>query len=214
MNILQLQEKHIYRYLQPVFARQGYKELHQKKQFRQQGSKGFKSFRLSLSEGSEGQLVKIQLGIRLNKVERLVEQFIDGPEELPADNQTVLASVSRFYKVEKTDYLFTNESRLQHTCQEIAQFMHRKGFHFLEAISKLRNLDALINRKPKRLSPYMNNQVHRCFKGIAIASILHRTDFEKLVTVYSNYLNSQLEPREVADNFSRLVNYLRYFSFN
>jgi hypothetical protein len=214
MNILQLQEKHIYNYLQPVFFRHGYEKISDKKQFRQQNLHGFKNVQFSLSGDADGQLIKVQLGVRLNKVERLVEQFLEGTEEQPAHNQTVVASLSRFYKQEKTCYLLTDEKSLQHTCQEIAEFMQKKGFRFLESISKLRHIDALINRKPNLPSPFMYNQIHRCFKGIAIASILHRTNFEKLVSIYSNYLYSQWAPREVVDSYTRLVNYLRYFSFN
>jgi hypothetical protein len=214
MDILQLQEEHIYNYLQPVFSRHGYEKISSKKQFRQQSLHGFKNVQFSLSRDANGQLIKVKLGVRLNKVEGLVEQFLEGTEEQPADNQTVVASLSRIYNSEKTSYLLINESSLQHTCQEIAGFMQKKGFRFLELISKLRHIDALINRKPVLPSPYMYNQMHRCFKGIAIASILHRTDFEKLVSVYNNYLYHQWAPREVIDSYTRLVNYLRYFSFN
>ena len=126
----------------------------------------------------------------------------------------MVASVSRFYPHTEDHHLFTDEKSLRKSCQEIASFMKLKGFRFLESMSRLRRIDALLNRQPETPSPYMHNQIHRCFKGIATASILHRTDFDKLVTIYSDHLYRQCAPREVVNNFRRLVNYLRYFSFN
>lgn len=214
MDILQLQEKHIYQHLQPIFHSHGFEKLPDKQQFRKQNSQGFTSVQLSLKGSPEGQLIKLQLGLRKNKIEDLVQQFLAGPETKACDNQTMVASVSRFYPHAEDHHLFTDEKSLRQSCREITSFMKLKGFRFLESTSRLRRIDALLNRQPEAPSPYMHNQIHRCFKGIATASILHRTDFNKLVTIYSDYLNRQCAPREVINNFKKLVNYLRYFSFN
>lgn len=215
MDILQLQEKHIYNHLQPIFSQHAYEKLPGKNQFRQKSPHGFRNVHLSLNGDTEGYFIHIQLGTRIEKVERVVEQFMEGSEEQANEKQTAVASLSRFYQQQRGKlYLLADESKLQHICHQIADFIQKKGFCFLESLSKLPRIDPLINRRPDLPSPYMYNQIHRCFKGITMASILHRTDFEKLVSTYQNSLYSQGVRPEVSDNFSRLVNYLRYFSFN
>lgn len=214
MDLLHLQEKHIYKHLQPIFHSHGYKNIPGRQQFRKESPQGFKNVHFTVCGNAEEPLIKIHLGIRINKVEDLLEQFLQEPGKNSGDKLTVAASVSRFFQQSHRPALLTDERKFRDNYQEITSFMKQKGFRFLESMSRLKRIDGLLNRKPELPSPFMPNQMHRCFKGIAMASILHRTDFDKLVTIYSSYLYSHWASTEVMDNFKRLVNYLRYFSFN
>lgn len=214
MDLLHLQEKHIFKHLQPVFHFHGFEITPDRKQFRKESSLGFKNVHFTVCGNAHEPLIKINLGLRINKVEDLVEQFLPEQGVNSDDKLTVAASTGRFFQYNHYPTLFTNERNLQDIYSEISSFMMQKGFRFLESMSKLKRIDEFLNKKPDFPIPFVPNQVHRCFKGIAIASILHRTDFDKLVTIYSRYLHSHRASAEVRKSFKRLVNYLRYFSFN
>lgn len=214
MNILHLQEQQLYKQLQPVFNAQGYEAIPAKKQFRKSNGSGFKNIIFSMSGDEEEQIINVHMGLRFDLVEDLVCQFLDIPASKEKESNTIIASLSRFHRLPYHRFIITDDSSLQHTCEQIAGFMQHKGFRFLNACEKLKRIDAVVNRKPALSCPYMYNQIHRCFKGITIARLLHRTDFEQLVTIYSNYLYSQWAPRHLIENFDKLANYLRHFSFN
>lgn len=215
MDTLQLQEKRLYEQLNPLFNRNGYEALPMKKQFRQTSKSGFRSVLFTLNGDKEEKTLDVQLGIRFNLVEELVHQFLGGRKEVGKDSITVITSLARLkHHKQKRLVINENEESLQNTIQHISTILQEKGFSFLNSFSNLHRADKMINRKPSRHCPIMFNQIHRCFKGIAMARLLHRTDFEKLVSIYRNYLYSQWAPLEVTDSYNRLVRYLKYFSFN
>lgn len=214
MNILQLQEKQLFKQLEPIFTDQGYFALPSKNGFRQATKNGSKNIIFSIRGDAAEQLINIQIGLRFDLIEELVNQFLPMPHTPAKESNTIIASLSRFHRQPYHRFIITDEKSLQESCKQIKRFMLHKGFRFLNSYDKLKRIDAAVNRKPSLSCPYMYNQIHRCFKGITIAKLLHRNDFEKLATVYSNYLYSQWAPRQLLDDFDKLLNYLRYFSFN
>ena len=215
MDILQLQEKRLFQQLSPLFSRYGYEALPAKKQFRQTTRSGFRSVLFSLNGDAEEKTLEVQLGIHFNLIEELVYQFLGGRKGAEKESTTVIISLARLKHQKQRRLVITeDEENLQNTCQHIAGALQEKGFRFLNTYSKLHRIDKMVNRKPSRHCPLMYNQIHRCFKGITIARLLHRTDFEKLVILYGNYLYSQLASRQVTENYYKLVNFLKHFSFN
>lgn len=214
MNSLQLQDQSIYKLLQPLFQAQGYELIAAKKQFRKRTRNGFRSVIFSISGKADEQILDIYFGLRFDVIENLVQQFLCGPAQDEKESNTILVSLNRLKEPPLQRFIITDTSSLHDACKEISEFMQDKGFRFLQAFDRLRRVDAKINRRPQAPSPYMYNQIHRCFKGVVIARILQRNDFEMLTTIYRNYLYSQWAPAHVMDNFNKLVNYLKYFSFN
>lgn len=215
MDILQLQEKRLFQQLCPVFDQYGYEAIPSKKQFCQINKSGFRSVGLSLSSGEEKKTIEIQLSIRNNLVEELVHQFLGSKKGSEKDSTTISLSLARLKCQKQPNFVIAeNDQDLQLSGWQIAAVLHKKGFHFLNTFSKLHRIDKMVNRKPSRPSPLMPNQIHRCFKGIIIARMLHRTNFEKLANVYGNYLCRQLAPRQLTDNYYKLLSFLKNFSFN
>lgn len=214
MNSLQLQDQSIYKLLQPLFQSQGYELIPAKKQFRKRTGNGYRSVIFSISGKTDEQILDIHFGLRFDIIENLVQQFLDGTSQEEKDSNTVVVSLHRLKRPPLQQFIISDASGLHEACKEISEFMLDKGFRFLQTFDKLRKVDAKINRKPQAPSPYMHNQIQRCFKGIVIARLLQRNDFEMLTTIYRNYLYSQWAPAHIMDNYNRLVNYLKCFSFN
>ncbi|WP_017730164.1 hypothetical protein [Nafulsella turpanensis] len=215
MDILQRQEKRLYQQLFPLFEQQGYEAVPSKKQFRQPCKNGFRAVLFSISEDAEEKIIDVQLGIRINLVEELVLQFLGGKKELEKDSTTIITSLARLKHQSQRRLIITeDEQSLQQSCTQITAAMQEKGFKFLKNFSQLHRIDKVVNRKPSRQCPIMHNQIQRCFRGITIARMLHRNDFDKLVSIYGSYLYSQWASRQILDNYNKLVNFLKNFSFN
>lgn len=214
MNEIQLQEHQLYTRLSPLFLKQGYELQPHKKQFSMQTRNGFRSAMISINGSRSEQAIDLTLGIRLDLVEDLVGQFMEGLYSFSKESPTLIASYGRLTSKPTRRFLVQEEGDLNEVSQRIEQFMLGKGFRFLERFDTLKRLDKVINRKPEQPCPFLYNQVSRCFKGITIAKMMHRTDFNQLVKIYLNYLHNQWAPRSVIANYKKLVKFLRFYSMN
>ncbi len=214
MNSIRIQEQSIYKQLQPVFETHGYEALPTKNQFRKKTKKGSRSVLFSVSGEAHRQILDLHLGIRFDIIETLVQQFYSGPKLFENESNTIVASLHKLKNAPIQRFTITDNESLQRACSEISVFMKEKGFRFLSAFDRLKRADATINRNPHLPCPYLHNQINRCFKGIVFARLLHRNDFGTLNTIYRNYLYSQRAPAPIMENYNKLVNYLKCFSFN
>lgn len=210
MNSLQIHEQILYQNLQPLFSENGYEACPENKLFRKATKSGSRSVLFNLKRVADGQLLEVNFGMRFEIIESLVYQFLNAPKE----SNTILVDLDFIKHQTKPPFIITDEASLRSNCKRISDFMEKKGFRALQALGKLKKVDAVVNRKPHLPCLYMNNGIYRCFKGVTLARLLQRTDFNQLIAVYKNYLYQQWVPQSVVENFKRLVHYLRYFSFN
>lgn len=213
MNEIQPHERHIYDKLDPVFRRKGYKRQAHKKQFILSTPNGFRCVQIALHRQEGQQLVDLRLGIRLNVIEELANQFLPAVQT-SAETTTILTSYGNLGLEPQPKLLLESEDDLHLLCRRIEGFMHSKGFRFLEHMDHLRKLDKLLNRKPQKNCPFLTNQYNRCFKGIVAARITHRADFNLLVKHYLRFLEREWAPHEFIDRYKRLVRFMRFYSIN
>lgn len=70
-------------------------------------------------------------------------------------------------------------------------FMDEKGFDFLNHYKKLESLDRLFNDKPHISSKWARHSYLRCFRAMVMAKILDRSDFDRLMQMHRQYLESR-----------------------
>lgn len=214
MNEIQLQQKHIYDRLNPLFREHGYTFNPDKNQFVLPTRNGFRTALVSVSGDCREQTVDLRLGIRIDVIEELANQFMTELNADGAETTTLLTSYGRLNREPHKKFMIKNEPELEETCKRIGIFMHGKGFRFLEKFDRIRKLDALLNRKTEVPCPLLLNQINRCFKGTVMAKLTHRTDFNRLVKNYLGYLQKQWMPQEVITNYKKLVKFMRFYSIN
>lgn len=213
--MLQIQENNIYTTLAPLFEAQGYQLISAEKQFRLATRNGYRSVFIHVNGDAYQQSINLQLGIRLDVVEELVQQFLQ--EVVIAgykESMTILGSYSRLVHQPYKRFLVKDQADLDSACLRIASFMRSSGFKFLENFDRLRKIDGLLNRKPEQPSPFLQNQMIRCFKGLVLARLTHRTDYHRLTKTYQHFLQKHWTDQSVMEHYRRLVEFLRFFSLN
>ncbi|MCB0617109.1 MAG: hypothetical protein KDC75_27520, partial [Phaeodactylibacter sp.] len=81
--------------------------------------------------------------------------------------------------------------------------------------SNLENMEALFNETPEKALPFVHNQANRCFRAVVLAQLLLRKDFEQLAATYRHRLEKELfVPLPTLDKYTRLVNFLSFYSQN
>lgn len=211
MPSLKSEEHKIYLQLIPLFVLHGYQALPEKKEFRQATANGYRTVILSVQGNSNNPRICLQLGVRFQLLESLVQQFLPSLEE---EGPSVLLDANQRFP----ELLYTNrqnaDSCYTHNIATLCRFMKIRGFRMLKAMDNIKRIDGLINRHPDQPTPYQSHPVHRCFRGLILARLTHRSRFKQLEQAYEKRLLALNLPAERIEAFRKLANFLQSFSFN
>lgn len=185
-----------------------------KKQFRRPISSGFQSVIFSPSEYDEELWLEVNLGIRINLIEDLAQQFLDNHRPYQQDAMTLITSIGKLSNNKYFHYKIAQKDDLFYACEEIKKFMETTGFQFLNDNSSITAMDALLNERPNKPSKFLYNQAHRCFKGITAAKLVHNPIFLDLVDAYRKFLQKTGSKQPLINQYDKLTNYLFHFSMN
>ncbi|MEM9830868.1 MAG: hypothetical protein AAF944_09525 [Bacteroidota bacterium] len=182
-------------------------------QFRRTNKGGYSSVVLSAG-GRQPTEVEVFLGIRINLVEELIYQFTSGLTGYGSYSTTLLVPTRKIASEFPYFYSLATNADIPVIVPQIMQFLIQRGWTFLEKYHSVKSLDALYNQEPTQKSPYLTNEFHRALRGIALAKLAQRPDWEHLVKQYQSNLQKKVIPETQMQNFARLANFLRYHSFS
>ncbi|MFT5618934.1 MAG: hypothetical protein ACI85I_002169 [Arenicella sp.] len=185
-----------------------------KKQFRRLTNNGFQNVLFSTSE-YEGEIwLEVNLGVRINAVEQIVQQFLDNQKGFREDAMTVIVSVGKLTNNKYFRYKVVNEDDLESVCLAVKEFMRTQGFQFLNVYNKIESLDSLLNKNPHKPTHYLYNQVHRCFKGAVLARLNFNPKFEQIILKYHHFLATLNAKQTHLERFDKLETFLTHYSPN
>ncbi len=188
-------------------------EILAKRQFQRANSSGYSSVVLSVA-GREPTEIEVFLGIRINLVEELVYQFTNGLRDYGPFSTTLLVSGRKVAPEFPYFYRLAKEADVHATKQQILSFLHQYGFPFLDKHQSAKSLDALYNQEVAQKSFYVINEFHRALRGIILAKLAKRPNWEELVEQYRVKLQKKALPEVQMQNYEQLVNFLKYHSFS
>ena len=204
----------LYNHLTHFLSKRSFALLADYKQFRKETSTGFQNVIISSSRYAEELWIEVNLGVRVDMIEDLAQQFLDIPTEYRQHANTLITSFGRLSDTKYLRYKIVNQEDVEICFEAIKDFMNDRGFEFLEYASHIKNLDFIFNEKPHKPSKYLYNQTHRCFKGVIIAKITDNPEFLKLLDQYQSVLERMQTSDREMENYMRLVNFLLYLSLN
>lgn len=200
--------------LQPFFKPQGYLYLPGKKQFRRSDEQGFQNLILSVAPYDDAVLLEFHFGLRLHAVENIVQRFTRTLPGFYPDAHTCILSEGRL----------TGRPYLRHTCrhtEDLDKALHHlrmlwthRAEPYLDEHYSLEGVDLLLNARPDLPSIYLPNPAHRYLKGLVVARLLQREDFESLARTYAEGLRQTPTGDLLSEDYQRLWGYLRQMSFN
>ncbi|NJL12958.1 MAG: hypothetical protein HC913_08155 [Microscillaceae bacterium] len=201
--------------LDKFLAPKGFTLLPQKQQFRKAlGQGSFQNIVVSLSAYPDTVLISFHLGSRLAAVESLIQQFTQHLPDFKAEANTVLTEQGRLLGQPYLRHKAKDLAQLQEISLDFQDFMDKKGFAFLAQCTTLDSLEALINTQAEQPHPYFYNAYYRAIKGLVLARLAFRPDFEDLYQAYATQLQKLHSPAFQSENLEKLARFLRFFSFN
>lgn len=201
--------------MSPPLKEHGFDWLPRLHQFRQSTENGFSCLILSSSPANSGSIMEAHVGLRIDDVENLAFPFTNGLPGFRPDSMTLVTPIARLYN-QRFQRLTLQDERDQKAAARLfgAQFKE-KGIPFVETYNKRSDLDHLFNHSPSDPLPLVHNQINRCFRGIVIAKLTQRPDFEAVVQAYATALRDTLyAPDATIAKFDRLAGFLRHYSMN
>ncbi|GAB4400470.1 MAG: hypothetical protein OHK0053_22120 [Microscillaceae bacterium] len=206
---------HLLLHLDKFLAPRGFILFPEKQQFRKIfGPGSFQNIVLSLSAYPDIALISFHLGSRLAAVESLIQQFTQHLPDFKAEANTVLTEQGRLLGQPYLRHQVSHSAQLTEIALDFQDFMDKTGFAFLEQCVALDSLEALINTQPDQPHPYFYNAYYRAIKGLVLARLVFRPDFEGLYQAYASQLQKAHSPAFQRENLEKLARFLRFFSFN
>lgn len=199
--------------LEPYLTEHAFVMMPELKQFRKTTATGFQNIILSFS-GRNETFLEVNIGVRHNAVEEIAQQFLDNLPEFRKEANTLIISVGKLSDTKYFRYKINCPDDIDDCVEQIMDFMHRRGFHFLNESGSLTCLNKIFNEHPHLPVKYVYNQIHRCFKAIIVARMCHHPEFITLVENYFALLQRLGAPERTLMEYDRLANYLLHYCPN
>ena len=158
--------------------------------------------------------IEMSIGVRIDTVERIANQFTLILEDYYDETHTILTSYGRMTDDRYFRFKVQDEAQLKLACQKMSTFLQSTGFQFLNNHSSVYSLDKLINNYPEKPSKFIYNQSYRCIKGIILASLAQNPHFNTLTKAYHFILQKQSLADRITPKYSKLVAHLKVYSVN
>lgn len=183
-------------------------------QYRRPVENGFQCLILSATGYPDGTMLEAHIGMRHEQVEALVFPMLNGRPGFAANSMTLVTPLSRLFEEETGRHWLTNPEEEQRALSQIKEQLVQRGFSFLRQLQSLQALDELYNSNPMQALKLVNNQQHRCFRGLVIARLNQRPDFFELSAMYRNQLYRLGAQARDMEQFERLTSFLHTYSVN
>lgn len=200
--------------LSPFLAALAFIPFPKLNQYRLASNEGFQCVIYSWSHYDDLSLLEIHVGIRLDAVENLAFPLTNGLPGFAPDSMTLVTPLAKLRGKRHQRYKIETEEDVQKAWKEIEQHLRDDGLAFLNRYSDLDAMDALFNDQPEKLLPYIYNAANRCLRGITLAKLTGRGDFDRLVRAYRQQLKLQHATDVTMEKYEQLVDLLRQYSDN
>jgi len=183
-------------------------------QFRKPTASGFQCLIMSISDYPDVSIFELHLGVRLDAVENLAFPFTNGMLGFQANSMTLVSPLAKLHGHAFQRFELAPTGDVDEPLAEISGQLEQGGFSFLEKYNRLEEMEQLFNRHPHHPLPLVHNQINRCLRGLVLARLTGRTDFEKLATLYRDRLQVLRAPDTTLHKYDRMRSYLRSYTPN
>ena len=204
----------LYHKLRLFFKEQGFVLMADKKQFRKVTPTGFQNVIFTATSYDDEIWLEVNFGCRNNQVEQIAQQFIGNTRDFWSESNTIVVSIGKYNDAKYFRFKIMTEPDIEDVCDIIKDFLITQGFPFLNQSDNLLVLNDIFNKYPKKPCKYLYNQVHRSFKGIITAKLIHEEKFLDLTDKHRQNLIRIGATHEDLLTFERLLSFLLYHSPN
>jgi hypothetical protein len=200
--------------LAPAFESRGYEWVASGQQFRKQHAYGFNAVVFSPAVYDDEVILEVSLGSRHRLVEELMTSI--GKQGLSNGRYgfSAITTLGKQLELKHQRLRAGSPEQTRELGDALLEFFESGGFELLEKLARRDGLHQALNYQPGKPSMFANNQLLRCFRGLAIAHIIDAPNLHSLAEVYENRLQKLGAPVEMHRSFVRMFEYFRAFGLN
>ncbi len=147
----------------------------------------------------------LTIGIRLDVVEEIFNQFSGANDAGKSQTTTSLTQLGYFTQEDRKEYKVSNEQEIGAAISQLTPIINSKILPFLEQYQDVQSLDEVINRK--KLPGFdSSNLLSHAMHAIILAQLSGNVAFPALVAEYAKSLE-KFQPAD-RERFDRLVAFL------
>ena len=178
-------------------------------QFRKRTYRGFSNVLLSFSNYVDGVMVEGHCGLRIDAVEDTVFQYTNGFREFKPNSHTLITSTGRLEGQRTHRRLVRSREDAFEAALDIFETVDSKGEDFWQRYTELTALETLFNCPNEETTQLVPNLSYACLRGLVVAKLLNRPNFEVLVDQHRTRLDRLPTNPVVRDRYELLVAALR-----
>jgi len=204
----------LYDKLSLFFEQNDFVLMADKKQFRKVTPYGFQNVIFTATSYDEEIWLEVNFGCRNNQIEQIAQQFLGNNRDFWAESNTIVVSIGKYNNSKYFRYKIMTEPDIEDVCDIVKEFLLTQGFPFLLYSDNLLALNDIFNKHAQEPCKYLYNQVHRSFRGIIAAKLIHYEKFLDLTDKHREHLIHIGATEEELVTFERLLSFLLYQSPN
>ena len=204
----------LYDKLRLFFEQNGFVLMADKKQFRKVTPRGFLNVIFTATSYDDEIWLEVNFGIRNNQIEQIAQQFLGNTRDFWGESNTIVVSIGKYNDAKYFRYKIMTEPDIEDVCDIVKDFLVLEGLPFLKATDNLIALNDIFNKFPKKPCKYVYNQVHRSFKAIINAKLIHEENFLDLTDKHRENLINIGATHDDLLTYERLLSFLLYQSSN
>ncbi len=195
--------------LDGVLGTEGFQWLSPWSQFRKTMPRGFINLVLSFSDYDDGVMVEGHCGLRSDAVEETVFKYTRGLRGFEAHSHTLITSLGKLGGKPFERYLVQSDDEARNTAAVLIEAIEERARAFWVEYQELEALDRLFNQHADQPSPLINNRAQSFLRGVTVATLLQKSEFEALVAAHRDRLKASHPNPMVVDGYEALVAQLR-----
>ena len=180
-----------------------------KSQFRCEKKYGFNNFVISFSGYSDGVMVEGHCGVHLHAVEEMIAPFLNTLGNQGLDSHTIICSTAKLKQQPRDRFLIQCRETAEQAATSMSRTIHDHGESFWARYASLNTLDELFNSPSEQTHRLINNVPQALMRGLVIAKLLEREDFENLVNEHRVHLQKIHTNPLLSQRFEELAVSLR-----
>lgn len=155
----------------------------------------------------KGYIVSPSLAIRIDEIEDIYHKVSGFEPQFQKDTPTIWPTIKDLQRA-KDGYEYELDSVEDKTpvVEKLFSIFKDIGLPFLEKNSSIAAIDKLLNSNPENENSIFDTPVPRFYRGVIVAKLAKRENYEQIVETYRKYL-SQVNGYHL-DNYEKLIKIL------
>lgn len=158
-------------------------------------------------QNPDANYLEIQLGIRFDQVENIINQFLPSLGDFKDRSVTHVIPVNQIDNQLPRRFFLQDDFEVNDILKKIEEFLVKDGFHWLDKYSVPENMEFLFNKNPDQ-ELTTQNFTYRSARAITLSKLYNKAEYEPTKKAYLDKLEEMMVTPFTLASFLNLLNHL------